>query len=123
MKINHNIIAALIILTPSPALTCECIHPQSLKDSGWSYAFKGEVISVKRTEDNGIVEEIVTFNVIRNITDVKSKIQRVLFRKGVEPCDIIEPKFKASEIYTITAMRNIQTNLLYNNYCNLRLKH
>lgn len=117
------VIVVMIALLPGRAFSCECKHPQSLNEGGWSYAFKGGVISVDRINENGRVKEIVTFQVLINITDVKRKKQKVLFRKGYEPCDKQEPNFKVGETYTITSMGNIETNLLYNNYCNLRKKH
>lgn len=110
-------------MTPGYAISCECIHPLTLGDAGWSYAFKGRVTHIERIEENNRAQEIVMFEVLENITDVKSKVQKVIFRKGYDICDIEEPYFAIGDIYTITSMGNIETNLLYNNYCNLRLKH
>lgn len=109
----------------SSAWGCGCDQPRSLEamDGSWSFAFVDKVELVECSVEDGITTEIVLFDVIKNITDVKGGKARVLFRKGLTSCDLVEPNFKVGETFTLTMNRRIDVNLYYNNFCNLRLKH
>lgn len=119
------LLVAALTLYASNAIACGCNNPTTLEElnGNWAFAFIGKVEEVERSEEGGIITEIVTFDVIQNLTDVKDKKARVLFRKGWNSCDLIEPSFKQGETYTLTLTGRIDVNLYYNNFCNLRLKH
>lgn len=118
-------IAFLTLQSANYAWACGCSHPQSIESmhGEWSFAFVGRVESVERTEEKGVISEVVMFDVINNITDVKDGKAKVLFRKGGTSCDLEEPNFKIGEIYTLTMSKRIDVNLYYNNYCDLRARH
>jgi hypothetical protein len=119
-----SLLATLSLLASCNAGACGCSSPSSLSDTkDWSYAFVGEVIAVQRTQRNGIIEELVTFQVTQNITDVKGGSVKVLFRKGLTSCDLIEPNFRKGESYTITTRSGFENGALYSNFCDLRKKH
>jgi hypothetical protein len=119
------LLAALIAISAPSGWACECSSPSSLSEAkDWSYAFVGDVVAVERKQAGDVVEELVTFQVTKNVTDVKGGTVRVLFRKGVAPCDRAEPKFGVGESYTITSRSGmIATNVLYNDFCDLRLRN
>jgi hypothetical protein len=104
---------------------CDCASPKSLSEArDWSYAFVGDVVAVERRETGDVIEELVTFKVTKNVTDVKGGTVQVLFRKGVDPCDLAAPKFSIGDSYTITSRAGmIATNVLYNDFCDLRLRN
>jgi hypothetical protein len=119
------ILATLFFLVSSEVMACGCSSPTSLSEvRDWGFAFTGEVVAVERTENDGVIKELVTFRIIKSITDSEKKSVRVVFFKNLTSCDLVEPNFKKGENYTITTRSSLRDDgVLYSNFCDLRQKN